>query len=287
MNSMSAICLINQLLSNTASTAQDPPSAVNNDVMESPEVPVDGGGVNSPPRNAMPTATADDDTPIAVNNDAMEPPEVPVDGGGANSPPHNAMPAATAAHDPPIAVNNSPPHNALPAATAAPPIAQPHSDDDGSISEDGSNADDVPNEMNALDDFEQPEQPVRLAAQQLIASHPVKKIERLKGWTPQQIQMASSEDHSGTVSQFLSRLFDLPNCFDRVHKVFVSCTCLFNIDRALIPNISAMLGKVYCCMCLSYNILILLLSFLTCLIFILFSVKYHLHYILKKFVRRF
>ena len=74
MNSMSAIRLINQLLSNTASTAQDPPSAVNNDVMESPEVPVDGGGVNSPPRNVMPTATADDDTPIAVNNDVMEPP---------------------------------------------------------------------------------------------------------------------------------------------------------------------------------------------------------------------
>jgi len=84
----------------------------------------------------------------------------------------------------------------------------------------------------------------RDAAKVLIANHPVKRMERLKGWKKEQIQAAALRNNENLlqVSDFLIALFNFRYCFDRVHCVFKNCTCLNDLDRALIPTISCTLG---------------------------------------------
>jgi hypothetical protein len=71
------------------------------------------------------------------------------------------------------------------------------------------------------------------AAKAVIANHPVKKMERRKGWKPEQVWVAAlRNENSVEVSNFLIRLFNFLYCFDRVHGIFKNCTCLSNLDRA-------------------------------------------------------
>jgi len=79
----------------------------------------------------------------------------------------------------------------------------------------------------------------RDAAKVLIANHPVKRMERLKGW---QAAALRNNENLLQVSDFLVTLFNFRYCFDRVHCVFKNCTCLNDLDRALIPTISSTLG---------------------------------------------
>jgi len=79
----------------------------------------------------------------------------------------------------------------------------------------------------------------RDAAKVLIANHPVKRMERLKGW---QAAALRNNENLLQVSDFLITLFNFRYCFDRVHCVFKNCTCLNDLDRALIPTISSTLG---------------------------------------------
>lgn len=79
----------------------------------------------------------------------------------------------------------------------------------------------------------------RDAAKVLIANHPVKRMERLKGW---QAAALRNNENLLQVSDFLITLFNFHYCFDRVHCVFKNCTCLNDLDRALIPTISSTLG---------------------------------------------
>lgn len=81
----------------------------------------------------------------------------------------------------------------------------------------------------------------------LISVNPLKKMERLKGWKPEQIQAASNIDNIDAVVNFLTSLIDMP-FFDRVHKMFKNCTCLHALDRTLTPIISSSLGKIFCWM---------------------------------------
>jgi hypothetical protein len=84
----------------------------------------------------------------------------------------------------------------------------------------------------------------RDAAKVLIANHPVKRMERLKGWKKEQIQAAALRNNENLlqVSDFLIALFNFHYCFDRVHCMFKNCTCLNDLNRALIPTISSTLG---------------------------------------------
>ncbi len=144
MNSMSAISLINRLLSDCGNN--DPHNAVNNstNVVEPPELPVDGSGANSPPHNAVPAAhhgSTGDDGSIADDSLAPDPLMKYM---------HRlSLSSLILMIMDPLVMMDPMQMIALHQMT--------------------------PNEVHAQGEFEQPEQPARLAADQLIASHPVKK----------------------------------------------------------------------------------------------------------------
>jgi hypothetical protein len=80
-------------------------------------------------------------------------------------------------------------------------------------------------------------------ARALISSNPLRKMMRLKGWTPAQIAAAREQDNSEVVLNYVVNLADLPFCFNYYHKLFTDCRCLAALDRILLSNITDMLSK--------------------------------------------
>ena len=80
-------------------------------------------------------------------------------------------------------------------------------------------------------------------ALELISSNPLRKMMRLKGWTPVQVAAMKEQDNSEEVYNFVVNLVELPFCFNRFQKSFTDCQCLAAVDRVLLPSISDMLSK--------------------------------------------
>ena len=85
----------------------------------------------------------------------------------------------------------------------------------------------------------------------LLADHPLKKIERKKGWNTQQINDSFEQDHAQKVQEFVGGLCSLPYCFQRNNSRFSRCNCLKYIEEAQLASITTMLGIYSCVLCMS------------------------------------
>jgi hypothetical protein len=85
----------------------------------------------------------------------------------------------------------------------------------------------------------------------LLKHHPFRNIVRKGKWKV--VTQQQRDSHLQQMFEYVSKLVDLPHCFDGINRVFTSCICLKTIQEGTIEVICDVLGK---------NFLLFLLYFL-------------------------
>jgi hypothetical protein len=71
-------------------------------------------------------------------------------------------------------------------------------------------------------------------AHDLISNNPLWKMMHLKGWTPQQLAAAKSQDNSEEIYNFIVNLINLPFCFNKDQKSINIRSHLLIVDALLL-----------------------------------------------------
>ena len=75
----------------------------------------------------------------------------------------------------------------------------------------------------------------------LLKHHPFRNIVRKGKWKV--VTQQQCDSHLQQMFEYVSKLVDLPHCFDGINRVFTSCICLKSIQEGTIEVICDVLGK--------------------------------------------
>jgi hypothetical protein len=79
----------------------------------------------------------------------------------------------------------------------------------------------------------------------LLTHHPLKGLQRKKSWSEAKVAESTTPEGLVDVLEFVSKLCDLPSCFDQHNKRFTSCTCLSQLDYDDLEEVAAMICKFF------------------------------------------
>lgn len=108
----------------------------------------------------------------------------------------------------------------------------------------------------------------RNSLRSLLRRCPLKSFFRMQRWSANDVQAAKEKDIT-PVTNYVSRLCNLPSCVDPDNIRFCKCTCLKSISPEMIPSIATVLGKFF-----FYFFLLFFINFY--LFFFVFSVSFAL-----------
>ena len=84
----------------------------------------------------------------------------------------------------------------------------------------------------------------RNSLRSLLRRCPLKSFFRMQRWSANDVQAAKEKDIT-PVTNYMSRLCNLPSCVDPDNIRFCKCTCLKSISPEMIPSIATVLGKFF------------------------------------------